>query len=217
MRKKAQKTARENGAEIQSVLFIWMSVPWWVQTLFSALWDKNQTGIKVNKHPPSPIPKEQQEGMQEILQSTLISRAQRGTPDLDVRSTLLPTTWLRLVSITRQEPATAKLPSTLCLNTTSLSFSSSSQIRVCFFHERNAVHDGREGLTPDFQNTDLTSLKASLRAPHGVEAGVKAALMRLCVKNRRKGEKQTTQVHLFSNKRRNCRLAWPQEGAPLRR
>lgn len=31
-----------------------MSVPWWVQTIFSALWDQNQNRIKTNKNPPNP-------------------------------------------------------------------------------------------------------------------------------------------------------------------
>ena len=50
--KKAQKTARRSGAEKQPVLFIWMSVPWWVQTIFSALWDQNQNRIKQTIIPP---------------------------------------------------------------------------------------------------------------------------------------------------------------------
>lgn len=41
-----------------------MSAPWWVQTIFSALWDQNQNRIKT-KIPQ--IPKKQQEGMQEVL------------------------------------------------------------------------------------------------------------------------------------------------------
>lgn len=40
---------------------------------------------------PTPIPRKQQEGMQEVLQSIPIPRAQCGTPDSDVHSTLLPT------------------------------------------------------------------------------------------------------------------------------
>lgn len=31
-----------------------MSAPWWVQTIFSALWDQNQNRIKTNKNPPNP-------------------------------------------------------------------------------------------------------------------------------------------------------------------
>jgi len=40
-------------------------VPWWVQTIFSALWDQNQNRIKTNKNPPNP--KKQLEGMQEVF------------------------------------------------------------------------------------------------------------------------------------------------------
>lgn len=57
---------------------------------------------------PSPIPREQQEGMQEVLQSTLIPRAQQGTPDWEMPATLLPITCPHLVSMTRQKPRHSK-------------------------------------------------------------------------------------------------------------
>lgn len=53
-------------------------------------------GLKPNQNKneqqiPSPIPRKQQEGMQEVLQSIPIPRALRDTPNLDGHSTLLPT------------------------------------------------------------------------------------------------------------------------------
>lgn len=179
-----------------------MSVPWWVQTIFLSVGSKpNQN--KNEQPTPSPIPRKQQEGMQEVLQSTPIPRAQSGTPDLAVHSTLPSISGSMWYLRPDRDPETAKLPSTLHLNTTSLSFISSSRIRVFFLHERSAVHDGQEGLTPGSRTPISRPLKPLLRAERSVEAGVKAALTGL--KNRRKRENQNKppQVHLFSNKRRN--------------
>lgn len=110
---------------------------------------------------PSPIPREQQEGMQEVLQSTLIPRACMAL----LIGRCLQLCYLSPASIwclwPDRNPDTAKLPTNLCLNTTSFSFISFSRIRVCFLHERSAVRDCWEGLTPSFLNTDFTSLKAS--------------------------------------------------------
>lgn len=41
-----QKRCREQ----QPVLFIWMSVPWWVQTIFSALWDQKPNPSEDRAH-----------------------------------------------------------------------------------------------------------------------------------------------------------------------
>lgn len=48
----SEDSSQEWCREKQPVLFIWMSVPWWVQTIFSALWDQNQNRIKQTKIPP---------------------------------------------------------------------------------------------------------------------------------------------------------------------
>lgn len=107
-----------------------------------------------------------------------------------------------------KDPETAKLPSNLSLNTTSFSFISFSRIRVCFLHERSAFHDGREGLTPSFLNTDFTSLKAALRAPTKCGGGLKAASMRLLLKTEGKKKtkpNKTTQVHLFFKQKEKLR------------
>ena len=48
----SEDSSQELCREKQPVLFIWMSVRWWVQTIFSALWDQNQNRIKQTKIPP---------------------------------------------------------------------------------------------------------------------------------------------------------------------
>lgn len=54
----SEDSSQELCREKQPVLFIWMSVPWWVQTIFSALWDQNQNRRKQTKIPPPPNPRE---------------------------------------------------------------------------------------------------------------------------------------------------------------
>lgn len=68
----SEDSSQELCREKQPVLFIWMSVPWWVQTIFSALWDQNQNRIKQTKIPSPQTPEKQQEGMQEVLRDILI-------------------------------------------------------------------------------------------------------------------------------------------------
>lgn len=159
----------------------------------------------MNKHPH---PQSQESSKKECRSLTehTDSKGIAWHPDLEVPSTLLPTICLHLVSMTRQKPRTAKLPTNLCLNTTSFSFISFSRIRVCFLHERSAVGDCCEGLTPSFLNTDFTSLKASLRTPTqrggGREGGLDGAVLKTEGKKKTKPN-QTIQVHLFLNKRRS--------------
>lgn len=154
---------------------------------------------------PPPIPREQQEGMQESYRAHGFqghSMASGSGGAFNSATSIC----LHLVSMTRQKPRTAKLPTNLCLNTTSFSFISFSRIRVCFLHERSAVGDCCEGLTPSFLNTDFTSLKASLRTPTqrggGREGGLDGAVLKTEGKKKTKPN-QTIQVHLFLNKRRS--------------
>lgn len=141
-----------------------MSVSWWLQTILSALTNQNQTRIKMNKHPH---PQAQESSKKECRKSyraywfqghSMAFLIWRCVQLCYLSSGSIWYLWLD------RNPETAKLPSNLCLNTTSFSFISFSRIRVCFLHERSAVHDGREGLTPSFLNTDFMSLKAPLRA-----------------------------------------------------
>lgn len=183
-----------------------MSVPWRLQTILSALRNQNQTRIKMNKHPH---PQPQESSKKECRKSHRAYRLQgHGMALLSwrrVQLCYLSPAPPGIYDQTRTQKPTAKLPSNLCLNTTSFSFISFSRIRVCFLHERSAICDGREGLTQSFLNTDFTSLKASLRAPTQCGGGCEGSLDGAIVKNRRKKRKpnQTTQVHLFLNKRRN--------------
>lgn len=204
MRKKAQKTAREDGAEINNQDYLFGCLCHGGYKLYFSLWDQNQTRIKMNNQPP---PQSQESSKKECRKSYRAHRFQGHRVALLTwlciqlcHLSLAPLMWYLRPD---RDPETAKLPSTLRLNTTSLSFISSSRIRVFFLHERSAVHDGQEGLTPGSRTPISRPLKPLLRAERSVEAGVKAALTGL--KNRRKRENQNKppQVHLFSNKRRN--------------
>lgn len=172
---------------------------------------------KNEQTPPPPPPREQHEGMQEVLQSIRIPRA-HSMAFLIWRCVQL--CYLSAGSIwylwPDKDPETAKLPSNLCLNTTSFpSFPSpglesvSSMKEVLFVTVRKAWHQVSWILIS-------RPLKPLCVHPRSVEVGVKAALMGPEGKKKAKPNK-TTQVHLFLNKRRNWGTAWPQENAPVRR
>lgn len=160
---------------------------------------------------PPPIPREQQEGMQEVLQRTLTPRAGHGIPDLEMHSTLLPITWLHLVSATRQGPRNQQQSYPVISASTQLPFPSfpspglesvSSMKEVLFVTAGKAWHQVSWILIS-------RPLKPLCVHPRSVEVGVKAALMGLLLRTEGKRKpNQTTQVHLFLNKRRN----WGQLG-----
>lgn len=185
-----------------------MSVPWWLQTILSALRNQNQTRIKMNKYPH---PQSQESSIKECRKSYRAYRFQ-GHSMAFLIWRCVQLCYLSSGSIwylwPDKDPETAKLPSNLSLNTTSFSSISFSRIRVCFLHERSAIHDGREGLTSSFLNTDFTSLKASLRAPPKCGGGLKAALMGLLLKTEGKKktkQNKTTQVHFFFKQKEKLR------------
>lgn len=212
MRKKAQKKARENGAEISNQYYLFWCLCHVVTnyTLCSEESKPNQN--KKEQTSPPPIPREQQEGMQEVLQSILTPRAWHGIPDLEMHSTLLPITWLHLVSMTRQGPRRQQQSYPAISVSTQLPFPSfpspgleslSSMKEVLFVTAGKAWHQVSWILIS-------RPFKASLRAPTQCGGGCEGSLDGAIVKNRRKKRKpnQTTQVHLFLNKRRN----WGQPG-----
>lgn len=146
---------------------------------------------------PPPIPREQQEGMQESYRAHWFqghSMAFRIWRCLQLCYLSSASIWYLWPD---RNPETAKLPTNLCLNTTSFSFISFSRIRVCFLHERSAVGDCCEGLTPSFLNTDFTSLKASLRTPTQCGGGREGSLDGAVLKT--EGKKKTKPNHPSSS------------------
>lgn len=174
-----------------------MSVPWWLQTTLSALRNQNQTRIKMNKHPH---PQSQESSKKECRKSYRAHWSQGHSKALLI-GRCLQLCYLSPAPIwclwPDRNPDTAKLPTNLCLNTTSFSFISFSRIRVCFLHERSAVRDCWEGLTPSFLNTDFTSLKASLRTPTQCGGGREGSLDGAVLKT--EGKKKTKPNHPSSS------------------
>lgn len=121
--------------------------------------------------------------------------------------------WLHLVFMTRQGPRNSQATkySPPQYNFPFLHFL--SRIRVFFLQERSAVHDGWESLILGARTLISRPLK-----PLGVQNTVWRQAWRQpwrgCVQTEGGGNKPP-QVHLFSNKRRNQGMAWPQKGAQL--
>lgn len=96
-----------------------MSVPWWLQTILSALRNQNQTRIKMNKHPH---PQSQESSKKECRKSYRAHWSQGHSMALLIWR-CLQLCYLSPASIwclwPDRNPDTAKLPTNLCLNTTS--------------------------------------------------------------------------------------------------
>lgn len=73
MRKKAQKTAREDGAEINNQDYLFGCLCHGGYKLYFSLWDQNQTRIKMNNQPP---PQSQESSKKECRKSYRAHRFQ---------------------------------------------------------------------------------------------------------------------------------------------
>lgn len=212
--KKAQKTARRSGAEKQPVLFIWMSVPWWVQTIFSALWDQNQNN-KTNKNPPQ-IPEKQQEGMQEVLTGHTdpggvvnAARAFNAHPTLSPR----PGSPIRVVRLLTDGDIGSRPSRSPCLYVTSRPFPASSRVRVFFLHEGSADpglgRRGRDSMAPTLRPRSPAARARSL------EALIKAAWQSYELKRKGEGkQKQNHPTSVFSRTKGETGMARPPAGTP---
>lgn len=134
-----------------------MSVPWWVQTIFSALWDQNENRIKTNENPPNPK-KAARRNARSLTEHTDPNGGDKhGTPVFNAHPTLLSTVCVSSYSSTDQMgdlrngqaiqtifPASTRLPFPFISSSRLESVSSTKEVLL---------------MKQDFHNTDLASSK----------------------------------------------------------